>query len=442
MYKRLLIMKRLFVVAVITAITLCCTKEDPATTSTIETVSITDITETSAVASGNIVDDGNSIISQIGVCWSEKGAPSLSDYKTELNIKTGNFTCTLTALNPNTKYYIRAYSLNAVGISYGNLLEFKTLPQEPSILTKEVEYITPISAVSGGSVINSNNGQIDQKGVCWSTNTNPTISDSRTLDGNVIVDFVSSLTGTTPTSKWLSPRTKYYVRAYVIISEKVFYGNEVSFTTPEGPPTVTDINGVIYRTVRIGNQIWMAENLKTTRYKNGQDINKVVPVYNYTKADKGVYCEYENKSSNSAYYGFMYNFLAIADPRGICPEGWHLPTYSDMNTMINSLGGPFLAYPKVKDVGLMHWKENNFATNESGFTALPGGMFWSNGSFSGIGEFCSGWWTADISPLTQTALCMYIYNREVEVYFHSSFGKDKEYFNYVRCVKDDLVVGD
>lgn len=440
MRKRQLTMKHFSLFLFVLIFFVGCTKEEAITNSLVETNPVSNISGKGAASGGNVIDDGNSIVTQRGVCWNDKGSPTLKDFKTEDGSGVGSFTSTLTNLNPNTRYYIRAYSTNSNGTSYGEIVEFKTLPTELEITTNEVTYITPISAVSGGTVSSPDNLFIDQKGICWNTSGNPTVSDYKTLDGDSSGTYISSISGTSPTSNWLEQQTKYYVRAYAICGNKVFYGNVVSFTTSLGTPNITDFEGNVYRTVKIGNQIWMAENLKTKFYKNGGVIEKVEPKYGYTKANKGVYCNYDNKPDNSIFYGYMYNFPAISNPEGICPEGWHLPTFNDMYTMINELGGPFVAYPKLKEVGQSHWIGNNFATNESGFTGLPGGMFFSDGVFAYLGYFCSGWWTADISPLTQTALLMYLYNTSIEAYFHSSFGKDKEYFNYVRCVKDNTVL--
>lgn len=162
---------------------------------------------------------------------------------------------------------------------------------------------------------------------------------------------------------------------------------------------VTDIDGNTYKTVKIGNQIWMAENLKVTRYANGSSIPLVEDDTEWdalTFDGKG-FCWYDNSISNRFIYGGLYSWTAAmngisssdANPsgvQGVCPIGWHLPSDDEWTELIDYLGGIYLAGGKLKDAGSTHWREPNIgATNESGFTAFPGGYRRNEGTFSSAG---------------------------------------------------------
>lgn len=158
---------------------------------------------------------------------------------------------------------------------------------------------------------------------------------------------------------------------------------------------VTDINGNVYNTVTIGTQIWMAENLKTTRYNNGDLIGTTMP------ANKDIYAEtnpkyqwsYDGNESNADTYGRLYTWYSITDTRGVCPTGWHVPGDSEWGTLTTYLGGEYLAGYKLMEISDLHWIKSDKATNVSGFTALAGGERFYNGSFTGILTF-GQWWTS------------------------------------------------
>ncbi len=142
--------------------------------------------------------------------------------------------------------------------------------------------------------------------------------------------------------------------------------------------TLTDIDGNVYRTIKIGNQWWLAENLKVTHYRNGNPIIKLIadePNWSsWASMLNGACCAYEYNDSLANIYGYLYNWFAVADPRKISPEGWHVPNDDEWNSLIKFLGGESVAGGKLKEAGTSHWlSPNNGATNESGFTAFPGG---------------------------------------------------------------------
>ena len=153
-----------------------------------------------------------------------------------------------------------------------------------------------------------------------------------------------------------------------------------------------DIDGNTYKTIKINNLIWMAENLKVTRYKNGDLIAHIPDASSWVTTNQGAWCDYDNLSPNDATYGKMYNFFAVSDSRGLAPKGWHIPTLTEWNNIVNYLGGYYLAGGPMKEMGLLHWLSPNYgATNSSNFTGLPCGVRnYTTGVFSEVGQ--SGFW--------------------------------------------------
>src|ERR1035437_2785206 len=155
--------------------------------------------------------------------------------------------------------------------------------------------------------------------------------------------------------------------------------------------TMTDQDGNEYKTIVIGTQTWMAENLRTTKYRAGTAIPNVTDNTAWTNLTAGAYCNYNNTTSADtiATYGRLYNWYAATDSRNIAPTGWHIPTEAEWRTLIYYLGGFSVAGGKMKETGTIHWiTPNTGATNESGFTALPTGFRDYLGS-TPIGKFLS-----------------------------------------------------
>ena len=331
------------------------------------TTAITTITETTIKVGGYISTDGGQNITERGVCWNVNPNHTISNSKIkDGNTGRGSFLCTVTGLIPSSIYYFRAYATTISGTSYGNEDTFIVISDLPS--TKVITDITQTSAKSGGTVTKDGGSSITARGVCWSVNPIPTISDNKTTDGTGLGIFTSSITG-------LSPKTKYYVCAYATNSSGTVYGNILSFITEQAAgPTVTDFDGNVYDTVHIGTQIWMKQNLNVTHYSNGEIIPNVTDISAWRNLTTGAYCDYDNTPSNSTTYGRLYNWYSGVDSRYLCPAGWYVPTQNDLTTLVNYLGGTSIAGGKLKESGTTHWKTpNTDATNSSKFTALPGG---------------------------------------------------------------------
>ncbi len=261
----------------------------------------------------------------------------------------------------------------------------------PTVTTTNLSAITSTTATGGGNITNDGGATIVARGICWSTSQNPALTDEKTIDGTGNGIFTSTALG-------LSNNITYYLRAYATNAIGTAFGNEYSVILYLNVPdiSVTDIDGNVYKTVKIGNQVWMAENLKTTKYQNGDTIPTVKVDATWATLTTGAYCTYEN---GAITYGALYNWHAVADSRHIAPAGWHVPTYAEWTTLTDYLGGEDVAGGKLKETGTIHWIEpNSGATNSSGFTALPGGVRSTNTTFFGIG-YNGDWWTAsEASP--------------------------------------------
>lgn len=165
------------------------------------------------------------------------------------------------------------------------------------------------------------------------------------------------------------------------------------------PEKVTDIDGNVYKTVKIGNQEWFAENLKTTKYRDGSAIPNITDNTAWSSQTAGAYCWYNNDATTyKSTYGALYNFYAVVSSRNLCPTGWHVPTDAEWTTLTNYLGGESVAGGKLKETGTTHWASpNTGATNETGFSALPGGRRnYFSGSFSIIGNYGLWWGSPEI----------------------------------------------
>jgi len=158
---------------------------------------------------------------------------------------------------------------------------------------------------------------------------------------------------------------------------------------------MTDKDGNTYKKVKIGEQEWMAENLNVSKYSNGDPIPQVQDDDEWSELTTGAWCYYENETENGKTYGKLYNWYAVNDPRGLAPEGWHIPSYDEWSTLENSLAymrNADAVGGKLKEAGFTHWKMPNVgATNERGFSALPGGYRDLDYSFKDLGNLCCFW---------------------------------------------------
>lgn len=202
--------------------------------------------------------------------------------------------------------------------------------------------------------------------------------------------------------------------------------------------TMTDQDGNIYKTIKIGTQVWMAENLRAVHYQNGDPVEKVEKNTTWVNLTTGAYSNYNNTNNldTIATYGRLYNWYAVNDSRKLSPKGWHIPTDEEWSTLINYLGGDSIAGGKMKEIGTAHWlKENVGATNECGLTAIPGGCRDNaDGSFYAI-SYDLFWWSSTEDD-AKFAWYRFLNNKLTSVEKFSWYlGKKNSGFS-VRCVKN------
>lgn len=203
----------------------------------VTTKQVTNITPISATGGGNVTDDNGFNVTERGICWSTYENPTVDNNHKPAGSGLGEYNSGMTDLAANTTYYVRAYAKNANGTAYGNNVSFTTAEGDITIVTSDITNITPTGAMCGGTITlaNGNTLPVTARGVCWSTDHNPTFDESHTSDGTGYGTYTSSISG-------LAFNTTYYVRAYAINELGTYYGAEKSFTTNDGNITVTTYN--------------------------------------------------------------------------------------------------------------------------------------------------------------------------------------------------------
>lgn len=394
------------------------------------------ITYNTATSGGNISSDNGFEVTARGVCWSLKPSPTIEDSITKDAAGTGTFTSAIKNLTPDTTYYVRAYATNKDGTAYGLQVTFKTLPAVLSMLTTtDVTNITATTAQSGGNVTSDGGSAVFARGVCWNTAPDPTINNNKTLDVSGTGVFTSNLTNLTGGT--------YYIRAYATNSVGTSYGNQQVFAVAGPVSTVTDINGNVYHTVIIGTQTWLVENLKTTKYLNGENISNVTDNNTWSTTTYDAWCDYNNIAANGIKYGHLYNWYAVNNFRKIAPAGWHIPSIDDLRTLSNyvyshsnnsgSLDKALASTTDWATDSTTNVIGNNLSiNNSSGFTALPGGYrSYFNGAFYNLGV-AGHWWTSSTDVVGFPLKLSLYYNNT-----NSGMSALKLDGYSVRCVRDN-----
>jgi uncharacterized protein (TIGR02145 family) len=231
-------------------------------------------------------------------------------------------------------------------------------------------------------------------------------------------------------------KTKLKNRIALIIVSASFLVLAVS-CKKEGndPETVTDIDGNVYKTVTIGTQVWLAENLKTTKLNDGDEIPLVTGNSQWTNLTTPGYCFQDNdEATYKDDYGALYNWWAV-NTNKLCPAGWHIPSSTEVSELITILGGEDLAGGALKEKGTAHWlSPNEGAINSKGFSALPGGhRYGQGGNFTSVG-YEGDFWTSTVDNLPgESAWYLFLKHNVAGAYIDDQYMRD----GYsVRCIKD------
>jgi uncharacterized protein (TIGR02145 family) len=402
---------------------------------------------------------------QVNLLWTDKSTNE-DGFKIQRKTGSGNFTdigsvgkdvinYSDNGLTPATTYTYRVYGYNNVGpsLTYRNEVTVTTNANVvlPTLTTSVISNITQASATGGGAITNDGGSPITARGIVWSTSSSPTVAlTTKTSDGAGVGTYTSSLTG-------LTANTTYYVRAYATNTSGTGYGNVISFTSSNtGGSTgsifnpnltygnVTDVDGNTYKTIQIGSQIWMAENLRTTKYRNGIIIENITDNIQWLNNSKGAWNYYNNDANNDIPYGKLYNGFAVFNSNQICPTGWHVPTDAEWNVLVANLDPSYnptvingtqstSAGGKMKSTGTQYWTSpNTGATNESGFSGLPGGVRAYDGPFYEKGDSGEWWSSTEISSTSTVWYRILVYNNR-DIYRASD---SKKSARSVRCIKD------
>lgn len=290
-------------------------------------------------------------------------------------------------------------------------------PKLPEMGETKVVYVTGNSATISAKLVSEGDEYVSDEGVCYGTNPEPTIEDNTAEKSDYEDPDIAEIED-------LSQGTTYYVRGFATSDAGTSYGQEISFTTTT---PVVDNDGNEYPTVQIGEQIWMAENLRTTTYNDGSSIPNVTGEDEWSELSTPAYCWWENdiEEANDDW-GAFYNFYAVKTGK-LAPEGWHVATVEDWNELIEFIGENA---DKIKNDGSSTFGDYN----ETGFTAYMTGYRASgSGTFGRRGEWTRFW----------------MYNAE-ELYGEYTFAKELVYESSaieegqndmkmgfsVRCVKD------
>ncbi|HNW98273.1 MAG TPA: fibrobacter succinogenes major paralogous domain-containing protein [Bacteroidales bacterium] len=298
-------------------------------------------------------------------------------------------------------------------------------PTVPTLTTTNVSSIKLSTVNVSGKIISDGGAPIITSGICWDINDSPTINDYKTTNGTLSGSFTNLISG-------LSPNTFYFMRAYATNNIGTGYSNQLFVKTCND--SISDVDGNIYYTIIIGTQEWMIENLKTTKYRNGNSIPLVIDKNDlWDNLTTGAYCNKNNSINDAMIYGKLYNWYAVTDSRCIAPLGWHVPSDAEWNILVEYLGGSNIAGGRLKEASTAHWVfPNTGADNYSGFMGLPSGSRPDGGELSSIG-YSTFWWSTSDSCATLA------WNRHIDThnaYIEKCYAyKGKVGFS-VRCIKD------
>jgi uncharacterized protein (TIGR02145 family) len=371
------------------------------------TVTPNDIICTSATVGGYVIDDNYDPVTERGVIF--------NGVKIQFGNGEGKFSGTLPGLTPGTTYTVMAYATNLAGTAYGDQISFTTKADDcvavsSTILGDNTCICTCTSFSVRTKVSSDENELVTERGVYYGTSENPEITgikyQSGSGTGSFIITFPDILQNTT-----------YYVKGYAVLSSNtVIFGNLVSFSSSG---TVTDVVGNVYKTISIGPQVWMAENLNTSLYNDGTPIPYIESPDGWAHATTGARCWDDNVYHPNL--GAFYNYYAVNTGK-LCPAGWHVPHSTVVEAMKSYLVAKGFNYDGTTTGNKIakalaspaYWISSFYIgsigndvfpekMNATCFSALPGGCRWGEWDVTGIGEgYFVGfgevgyWWQSDI----------------------------------------------
>jgi uncharacterized protein (TIGR02145 family) len=417
--KRKLLYPFLIILSVLLLVIAYCKKEAvvPAVTTN---KYVHDITDATATGGGTVTGDGGAEVTERGVCWSPTANPTIS-----LTTRTfdgggiGVFASIITGLTAATTYHVRAYATNSAGVAYGADVTFSTIQEHsPAVTTSPISTFSSKAALAGGIVTDNGGASYINAGVCWNKTPGPTILDSAIIVTSLTTNYSCVITG-------LTASTLYYSRAFVFNQVDTAYGEQVSFTTL---PDVTDIEGKDYGIVNIGTQVWMTNNLSTTKYNDGSPIPLVTDQTAWNSLTTPGYCWYKNDiATYKITNGALYNWHAVSTGK-LCPAGWHVPTDEEWTTLTTFLGGASIAGGKMQS--------NINVSDNSLFWAVPCGIRDTINGFvdpvSGCGISNYDYWWSSASSSISAAWSRWLSNSQE--LFRAEFSKRNGFS--VRCLKN------
>jgi uncharacterized protein (TIGR02145 family) len=409
------------------------------------------------LSGGSITAQGISTIIKKGVCWNTTQNPTIENPYTVNGAGMEPFISSITGLSQGQTYFVRAYAMNSTDTAYGNQVSFITSINivTPSIITTNPTNLTQTTVKIGGNIISDGGADVTERGICWNTTGNPTKTDNPFPNGIGIGEFSCDIIS-------FSPGQTCHIKAYASNNAGTAYGNEIIVTTPR-EDQVADADLNLYNIITIGSQVWMKENLKTTKYNNGTEIQLETEGGNWITLVSGAYCWYDNnETDNKATYGALYNWYAV-NTNMLCPSGWHVPSHNEWRTLAlylqenayqydgvsrsapldssnttssrtaKSLGARTLWAPS-STTGAIGNTDYDSYRNKSGFTAYPGGYRYKDGNFV-TKSLEARWWASVVYP-GDPDNASYIFRLVNEYcYIYWAYG-DKIRGNSIRCLKD------
>ena len=307
------------------------TEEAYFTAATVTTSQAYDIEPDVATIDFVVSSDGGLDVTQKGLCWNTVPNPTIDDFH-----HSGGSSHTMTNLLPGTTYYARGYAINAIGLAYGNEIFFTTdSVNVPTLAVNGYANVSDTLVNVRINILDDGGAPMYAHGICWGYSPNPTVADNVVDEGTIHEGYFGSIDLLFPPAL-----STIYLRTFATNLSGTGYGTHLGLTTfSNGTPLftqgagVTDIDGNFYETVIINGQEWMAENLRTSKFANGDSIAVSIGSNDWSNIYEPKYCWYDHDSQYDTTFGKFYNKPTIVDSRNVCPTGWHLPSKYEWNIL-------------------------------------------------------------------------------------------------------------